>query len=50
MCPLCATTAMVIAGGVASTGGIAAVVFRKFGGRNAAQPPALSQSKEEHHG
>jgi hypothetical protein len=35
MCPLCITTAMLIAGGVASSGGLAAIVIRKFGGKNA---------------
>ncbi len=35
MCPVCITTAALIAGSVTSTGGLAAVVIRKFGGKNA---------------
>jgi hypothetical protein len=30
------TTAVLIAGGVTSTGGLAAIAIRKFGGKNAA--------------
>ena len=35
MCPVCITTAVLIAGGVASTGGLAAVAMKKFGVKNA---------------
>ncbi len=35
MCPVCITTAMLIAGSVTSTGGLAAIAIRKFGGKNA---------------
>jgi hypothetical protein len=36
MCPVCLTTAALIAGSVTSTGGgIAAIAIKKFGGRNA---------------
>ena len=51
MCPLCITTAMLIAGGVTSTGGLAAIAIRKFGVKNAADnQPAPTPSKEGHHG
>jgi hypothetical protein len=33
MCPVCITTAVLIAGGVTSTGGLAAIAIRKFGGK-----------------
>jgi hypothetical protein len=35
MCPVCITTAMLIAGSATSTGGLAAVVIKKFGVKNA---------------
>ena len=35
MCPVCITTAALIAGSVTSTGGLAAIAIRKFGGKNA---------------
>jgi len=35
MCPVCLTTAALIASSVTSTGGLAAIVIRKFGARNA---------------
>ena len=35
MCPLCLTTAVLIAGSVISTGGLAAIAIKKFGGKNA---------------
>jgi hypothetical protein len=35
MCPVCITTAAMIAGSVTSTGGLAALAIRKFGGKNA---------------
>ena len=51
MCPLCVTTAMLIAGGVTSTGGLAAVVIRKIGLKNAADPhPNTTRSKEDLNG
>jgi hypothetical protein len=34
MCPVCITTAMLIAGSVTSTGGLAAIAIKKFGGKN----------------
>ncbi len=35
MCPLCLTTAALIAGSVTSTGGLAAIAIRKFGVKDA---------------
>jgi hypothetical protein len=65
MCPACLTTAALIAGSVTSTGGLAAVVIKKFGikkfgvkkfgvknteGKNAADHnPATTPSQEDHH-
>ena len=34
MCPVCLTTAALIAGSVTSTGGLAAIVIKKFGPKN----------------
>jgi hypothetical protein len=34
MCPVCLTTAALIAGSVTSTGGLAAIAIKKFGGKN----------------
>jgi hypothetical protein len=51
MCPVCLTTAALIAGSVTSTGGLAAIAIRKFGGKNAADdhpvptPSRLSRAK-----
>ncbi len=51
MCPLCITTAVLIAGGATSTGGLAAVAIRKFAMKNAADNhPAPTPPKEDHHG
>ena len=51
MCPMCITTAMLIAGGITSTGGLAAVAMRRFGVKNAAgNHPAPASSQEDHHG
>ena len=36
MCPMCVTTAMLIAGGLASTGGLAAVTIKKLRSRRSA--------------
>jgi hypothetical protein len=35
MCPVCITTAAMIAGSVTSTGGLAVLAIRKLGGKNA---------------
>jgi hypothetical protein len=37
MCPVCLTTAALIAVSVTSTGGLAAIAIRKFGMKNAAE-------------
>ncbi len=34
MCPVCLTTAALIAGSVTSTGGLAAIVIKRFGGKS----------------
>jgi hypothetical protein len=34
MCPMCITTAMLIAGSVTGSGGLAAIAIRKFGAKN----------------
>jgi hypothetical protein len=50
MCPVCITTAVLVAGSVASTGGLAAAMM-KFGVKNAADNQSTpTQSKEDHHG
>jgi hypothetical protein len=35
MCPVCLATAVLIAGSAISTGGLATIVIRKFGDKNA---------------
>jgi hypothetical protein len=51
MCPMCITTAVVIAGSATSTGGLAAIAIRKFGLKNAVNnDPAPTPSKENHDG
>ena len=35
MCPVCLTTAAVIAGSIVSTGGLAVIAIRKFGMKDA---------------
>jgi hypothetical protein len=51
MCPLCISTAALIAGSVTSTGGLAAIVIKKFGVKNAVDHnPAPAPTKEDHHG
>jgi hypothetical protein len=53
MCPVCLTTAMLIAGSVTASGGIAAIAIRKFAAKNADDlPPTQSptQGKEDQHG
>jgi hypothetical protein len=49
MCPLCVSTAMLIAGSVTSTGGLAAVAIKKLGVKNALNP-SPNPTKEDHHG
>jgi len=51
MCPVCLTTAMLIAGSVTSTGGLAAIAIKKFGVTNAVDhQPVPTPSKEDRHG
>jgi hypothetical protein len=51
MCPLCLSTAALIAGSVTSTGGLAAIAMKKFGVKNAVDHnPAPTPTKEDHHG
>ena len=50
MCPVCLTTAMLIAGSVTSTGGLAAIAIRKFSvksaeGNSPAQPDSSGFDK-----
>jgi len=47
MCPLCITTAMLIAGSATSTGGLAAIAIKKFGMKHSADNhPTPSPPKE----
>ena len=53
MCPICITTAALIAGGATSTGGLAAIAIRKFGVKNAVDNnPAQRRNQDgnEHDG
>ena len=51
MCPVCITTAVLIAGSVTSTGGLAAIALKKFGVKSAVDNhPAPIPSKEDRHG
>jgi hypothetical protein len=51
MCPVCITTAVLIAGSVTSTGGLAAIAIKKFGANSAVDNhPAPTPSKEDRHG
>jgi len=51
MCPVCMAAAVLIAGKVTSTGGIAAIAIKKFGVKNAADNNSNpTPSKENHHG
>ncbi len=50
MCPVCITAAVVIAGKIASTGGLTAMAIRKVGGKNAVnRNPDPKASIEDHH-
>ena len=46
MCPFCITTAMMIAGGVTSTSGVAAFAIRKLGVKNAGDNKTAPPSSE----
>jgi hypothetical protein len=51
MCPVCIATAMLIAGSVTSTGGLAAIALWKFGVKNAGEyQPSSTAAKEDRHG
>ncbi len=51
MCPVCVTTAMLIAGSVTCTGGLAAIIINKFGVKHAVDnPTVLTATKENRHG
>jgi hypothetical protein len=51
MCPICVTTAVLLAGSVASAGGLAAVAMKKSGGKNAAGNRSTpAQPKKDDHG
>jgi len=51
MCPVCLTTAMLIAGSATSSGGLVAIAIRKFGVKNIADnnpaPPSSELSRKE---
>jgi hypothetical protein len=54
MCPICITTAALIAGSVPSIGGLAAIAIKKFGGKSVldnslAQPDPNSCDKTTEH-
>ena len=49
MCPLCITTALLIAGSATSTGGLAAIAIKKFGVKNSADiQPGPNPPKQLH--
>ncbi|HEY4355835.1 MAG TPA: hypothetical protein VGN16_08820 [Acidobacteriaceae bacterium] len=51
MCPLCLSTAALIAGSVISTGGLAAFAIRKFGIKRAVDNNVTpTTAREDHHG
>jgi hypothetical protein len=51
MCPACIATALMIAGSVISTGGLATIAIKKLGTRNAADlNSSPTPSKEDRHG
>lgn len=51
MCPFCLATAALIAGSIATTGGITALVVKKtISGRTANNNPTTSPTTEDHHG
>jgi len=53
MCPVCLTTAALIAGSVTSSGGLAAIAIRKFGVKSAVDKspaPRRNQDVNKHDG
>jgi hypothetical protein len=47
MCPMCLTTAMLIAASVTSTGGLAAIAIRKFGMKNAVDSSSSQSNADD---
>jgi hypothetical protein len=47
MCPVCLATALLITGSVASSGGLAAIVIKKLGVKNAADNNPAPMPSEE---
>jgi len=54
MCPVCITTAVLIAGGVTSTGGLSAVALKRLGAKSAVEsnsaPTTTGQSQMKNEG
>ena len=50
MCPICVSTAVLIAGSITLTGGLAAIAIRKLGVKDAVNAPPTTRSKEDRHG
>jgi len=51
MCPLCISTAMLLAYGATSTGGVAAIAIKTFSVKNTADNhPDLTPNKQDRHG
>jgi hypothetical protein len=51
MCPLCLASAALIAGGAISTGGLTAIVIKKFCAKNVAHAiPIQTGTKEDRNG
>ena len=51
MCTMCIASAALIAGSIATTGGLTALVLKKaVAGKSANNIPTNSPSKEDHHG
>ena len=46
MCPMCLTTAMLIAASVTSTGGLAAIAIRRFGMKNAVDDSSVQSDPD----
>ena len=47
MCPMCITTALLIAGSATSTGGLAAIAIKKLGVKNAVDNNATPTPSKE---
>ncbi|MGA3345949.1 MAG: hypothetical protein ABSC76_13880 [Terracidiphilus sp.] len=51
MCPFCLATAALIAGGIATSGGVTALVLKRVAtGKIANNNPTFSPTKEDHNG